>query len=120
MNRAAHAAAARGRRAESLAAWMLRLKGFSILARRLRLPAGEIDIVARRGRLLIFVEVKARADVAAAAESLRRRQRARIARAARAFMAARPAFADHAARFDAVLVGGLLPRHVPDAWRDDA
>jgi putative endonuclease len=112
--------AARGRRAEALGAWLLRLKGFAILARRLRLGPGEIDIVARRGRLVVFVEVKARADIDAAAAALRARQRARIARAARAFMAARPDLAGHAARFDAILVGGFLPRHLPDAWREDA
>jgi putative endonuclease len=50
-----------GRRAESLAAWWLRLKGWRILARRVRTPVGEIDLVARRGRTIAFVEVKARA-----------------------------------------------------------
>lgn len=121
MNRSARGAAARrrGRRAEMLAAWMLRLKGFAILARGLRLPAGEIDIVARRGRLVVFAEVKARADIAQAADALRRRQRARIVRAARCFLAARPDLDGCAARFDAILFGRMMPRHLPDAWRED-
>jgi putative endonuclease len=119
VSRAARGAAARrrGARAERLAVWLLRLKGYAILARDLRLPGGEIDIVARRGRVLVFVEVKARADIAAAAEALRRRQRARIVRAAAAFLARRPDLAGHDARFDAILFGRLLPRHVADAWR---
>jgi hypothetical protein len=50
----------RGRRAEWLAAWWLRLKGYRILARDLRTPVGEIDLIARRGRVLALVEVKAR------------------------------------------------------------
>ena len=68
MNR--HAAERRGRGAESLACWYLRLKGWRILARRARVPGGEVDIVARRGRILAFVEVKARATKEAAAFSL--------------------------------------------------
>ncbi len=49
-----------GRRAESLAAWWLRLKGWQVLAQRVRTPVGEVDLVARRGRTLAFIEVKAR------------------------------------------------------------
>src|SRR5438270_4507108 len=60
----------RGRGAETLACWYLRLKGWHILARRARVPGGEVDIVARRGRTLAFVEVKARASEAAAALAL--------------------------------------------------
>ena len=61
----------RGRRAENLASLYLRLKGWRILARRARVPGGEVDIVARRGRTLAFVEVKARGDEEAAAFALR-------------------------------------------------
>jgi len=120
VSRAARGAAARrrGRRAETLAAWLLRLKGFRILARDRREAGGEIDLVARRGRLLVFVEVKARADAGAAAEALRPAQRRRIVRAAQGYLARRPDLADLTLRFDAVLVGGFRPRHVADAWRD--
>src|SRR5919112_3932488 len=68
MNR--HAAEKRGRRAETLACWYLRLLGWRILARRARVPGGEVDIVARRRRTLAFIEVKARASEEAAAMSL--------------------------------------------------
>lgn len=113
------AARRRGRRAEILAALLLRLKGYRILARDRRSTLGEIDIVARRGRLLVFVEVKARRDEAEAADALHARQRQRIVRAARAYVAARPDLVGLSHRFDAILFGrGPWPRHVPDAWRD--
>ena len=65
-----HAAEKRGRRAEIMAAWWLRLHGWSILARRARVPGGEVDLVARRGQVLAFVEVKQRANEESAAWSL--------------------------------------------------
>jgi putative endonuclease len=102
-----------------LAAWRLRLAGWRILARNLRLPQGEIDIVARRGAVVAFVEVKTRAEVAIAVEAVTARQRWRIRRAAAAFLARRPELAGLVFRFDAILVVGLWPRHVPDAWQDD-
>ena len=108
----------RGRAAERLAAALLRLKGFSVLDRRFATPWGEIDIVARRGDLLVFVEVKRRPDRAAALEALSERQRARIARAAELFLRRRPALAHLRCRFDVVAVGGWgWPVHVTNAWR---
>ena len=99
---------------------MLRLKGFRLLARRYRCPVGEIDIVARRARLLIAVEVKARGDLATAAHAIDARQRKRIIRATDHFLAANPSYSDHRIRFDAILVApGKRPRHIPDAWRMD-
>jgi putative endonuclease len=113
------AALAAGRGAETWAAWALRVKGYRILARRLRHPAGEIDLIAKRGKLVAFVEVKARSDVAAAADAVSQRQRRRIRNAAEAFAASRPGLADCDFRFDLVLVTpGRWPRHIPDAWRD--
>lgn len=107
----------RGRLGEALAAWCLRLKGYRILARNLRLPAGEIDILATRGRVLAIIEVKTRADVADAAAALGAVQRARIARAAAQFIGARPRLARHRVRFDVMLVARGWPRHLRDAWR---
>ena len=60
----------RGRGAETLACWYLRLRGWRILARRARVPGGEVDIVARRGRILAFVEVKGRSSEESAAFAL--------------------------------------------------
>src|SRR5262249_8841638 len=73
--------------AESRAAAFLIAKGFRILAQRWRSPLGEIDIVARRRRLLVFAEVKARASLDEAAESVNERQRRRIAAAAEIWLA---------------------------------
>lgn len=106
-----------GHVAEWRAVWRLRLAGYSILARRYRTKLGEIDIVARRGGVLAFVEVKARARTRLAVEALGPRQFGRVARAASLFVARHPRYAAHSIRFDAVLVGGLWPRHLPDVWR---
>jgi putative endonuclease len=112
------AAYRRGRRSEALAVWLLRLKGYRILARGLRSHLGEIDIVAARGKTVVFVEVKARGEVAQAAEALSRRQQGRIVRATSAFLAQRPRLANHQVRFDVILLTpGALPRHIADAWR---
>lgn len=109
-----------GRLSEALAAWHLRLRGYRIVARGFRSAAGEIDIVACRGRVLAFVEVKARQDLGHAAEALRARQAGRIARAAGAFLQANPRFAAHDQRFDVMLVRPWrLPVHLADAWRPD-
>ena len=78
---------------------------------------GEIDIVARRGGVLAFVEVKARRDVTLAADALGGRQFGRVARAASLFVARHPHFAAHSVRFDAMLVSGFWPRHLPDVWQ---
>jgi putative endonuclease len=110
-----------GQVAEGLAAWHLRFRGYRIVERRFRSPQGEIDIVARRGRTLVFVEVKARQELGAAAEALRARQAGRIARAARAFVQARPGLGDFDQRFDVMLVRPWrMPVHIVDAWRPEA
>jgi len=103
--------------AESRAAAYLVAKGYRIAARRFRSPVGEVDIVARRGRVLVFVEVKARATLDAAAESLQQRQQRRIAAAAAAWLSLNPHDIDKDIRFDAVLVApGKIPRHIPAAF----
>ncbi len=111
-----------GHTAEWRAAWRLRLAGYTIVAQRYKTRLGEIDIVARRGNLLAFVEVKARADFDAATCALRPGQFGRVARAANLFLASHPRYAVCSVRFDAVLVAGPLwrkmwPRHLPDVWR---
>jgi putative endonuclease len=110
----------RGRFAEWLCLWHLRLRGWRILARGWRCPLGEIDILARRGRVLAIIEVKSRNQIDAAASALLPRQRRRIARAAEAFLLSRPDLARLDPRFDLMLVARLrLPRHWPGAWQVD-
>jgi putative endonuclease len=103
--------------AESRAAAFLIAKGFRILARRWRSPVGEIDIVARRRALLVFVEVKARETLDDAAWSVTERQRARIIAAAQVWLARFPDSRVQDIRFDAMLVApARLPRHIPAAF----
>jgi putative endonuclease len=114
------AAEKRGRRSETRAVVMLMLKGYRILGRRVRTKLGEIDLVAKApSGIICFVEVQARDDEAAALESLKPRQRDRIARAASLYLAARPALAENGVRFDVVTVSGLWPRHGRDVWRPE-
>ena len=103
--------------AESRAAAYLVVKGFRILARRWKSPLGELDIVARRRKLLIFVEVKARDTLEAAAESIDVRTQRRIAAAAQAWLATYPQPNVTDMRFDAMLVApGKIPRHIQGAF----
>jgi putative endonuclease len=109
-----------GLRAEVLAAFWLRLNGFRILARNYSAAGGEIDIVARRGRLVVFVEVKARPSVEAAQVAIDARKIARVSRAARFWLAANPSAMECALRGDALLVApGRFPRHVASAFELD-
>ena len=103
--------------AESRAAAWLIAHGFRILARRWKSPVGEIDVIAARRHLLVFVEVKARANLDDAAESVSEHQRRRIVAAAEAWLAAYPQPTIRDMRFDVILVApGKLPRHIPAAF----
>lgn len=111
---------ARGRRAETIAAWWLRLKGYSILARRVATPVGEIDLVAVRAGTLVFVEVKARAHFDQALLALNPAALHRVSRAARLLSGqyaarVRPV----AVRIDAVLVvPRRWPHHIEAVWQE--
>ncbi len=108
---------ARGTKAELLCRVVLRFKLYRILACRYKTPHGEIDIVAARGRTLVFIEVKARPDETTAAEAISMKQRERLARAADAFLASQPRFSSFTRRFDAMLVlPRRWPRHVENAF----
>ncbi|AHE57148.1 YraN family protein [Sphingomonas sanxanigenens] len=116
MTAARAAAEARGRRGETIAAWWLRLTGWSILARRVRTRGGEVDLVARRGRTVAFVEVKTRRtdaelDVAIDAHRLRR-----VAMAAE-MLGPRFARPGDAIRIDVMLIAPRKwPRHLKNVW----
>ena len=106
-----------GLSAESRAAAFLVAKGYRIVARRFKSPVGEIDIVARRRRSLVFVEVKAREKLDDAAEAVTPRQRRRIIAAAQAWLAAHPDDVTRDIRFDVMLVvPGRIPQHLQAAF----
>jgi putative endonuclease len=105
----------RGRVSEAFAAAVLIAKGYRILGRRVRTRAGEIDIIAVRGRRLAFVEVKRRLTREDAEAAVSARQAARIRRASDLWLARRPRYRGHVFAFDVILlVPGRLPRHIPD------
>ena len=132
-----------GRRAERIACWLLRLKGYRILAVNWRCPAGEVDILARRGQVLAAIEVKRRSGGLIAGESahdaalfaISPHQQARVARAAEVFMARRSDCQGLELRLDAITVTEPTsgpwarlaralhwgwPRHFPAAWHADS
>ncbi|MGH7072827.1 MAG: YraN family protein [Stellaceae bacterium] len=114
-------AARKGFTAEMVCVWLLRAKGYRILARRFRVPSGEIDIIARRGRSLVAVEVKARLRFDTGADAISSHQRRRVARALEHFIARRPDLARLDPRFDVMLVvPRRWPRHLRDAWRSQS
>jgi putative endonuclease len=111
----------RGRRAEQAASLLLRVKGYSILEQRFRSKRGEIDIIARRGKVTAFIEVKARKTIEDALYSLSATQRRRIEGAAEDWLKKtnfEAGISKASLRFDIiVVVAGGIPSHITDAWR---
>jgi putative endonuclease len=106
-----------GRRGENLAAWYLWLSGWRILAKRQRVGAGEVDLVARKGRTVAFIEVKWRSSRAALDQAIDARRLRRVARAAEA-LAPRFARGDDDIRIDVILLApGHWPRHMANVWQ---
>ena len=117
MSRKRRSAEARGRWAEWLAIVWLSAKGYRILDHRARTAAGEIDLVARRGEHVVFIEVKARARLEDALAATGPRQRGRIVRAAALWLSRHEAFRRFFPRYDLFLVvPGRLPVHYRAAW----
>jgi putative endonuclease len=113
MSDAKRAARAFGLRAETLATLWLRAQLFTILDRNYRVQGGEIDIVAQRGHLIVFVEVKARADLETAALAITPQKQRRIQRAVHHWLARHPRSTGCALRADAILIApGQLPRRI--------
>jgi putative endonuclease len=106
-----------GLHAEKLCRLALRLKFYRILAERYKTPVGEIDIIAARGNTVIAVEVKARASLDTAVESISPQQQARIARALQHYIMCTPRFAKADLRFDVMLATPFRwPTHIKNAW----
>jgi putative endonuclease len=114
MNR--QAAEKRGRRAENIAAWWLRLQGWRIVGQRVRNPRGEVDLVARRGKTLAFVEVKGRVKDADLATAIDAHRLKRVAAAAESLIGKYGVGAQNI-RIDVILVAPWrLPRHLVNVW----
>ncbi len=110
------AAENRGREGERRAAWWLWLRGWRILGRRVRTPAGEVDLVVRKGRLVAFVEVKTRATAGELDFAIDERRLARVAAAAE-YLMPRYAGPGDDIRVDVILIAPrTLPRHIENAW----
>ena len=112
------AAVQAGRRAVTAALWWLRAKGYRLVVRNYKCPLGEIDMIARKGHLLVFVEVKYRPDKARSQAAVSTHQWQRIARAAQYFAAHHRAFQTHKWGFDMVACAPRQwPHHIADCWR---
>lgn len=106
-----------GLQAEWLALLWLSAKGFRLLERRFGGKGGEIDLIMRRGRLVIFVEVKRRSRMEDALAAIIPGKQRFIAARVRQWLARNPWAMQHDLRMDAVFLAPLrLPRHVPDVF----
>ncbi len=112
-------AEARGRIAELIAAGLLLIKGYRILARRHRGPFGEIDLIAVRGRRLAFVEVKQRTSLQGATACVGAAQAERMGNAAERWLWSNARYREHRIGLDLIVMGvAMIPRHIPDALHD--
>jgi putative endonuclease len=109
-----------GRRGERIAAWYLWLKGWRVLAQRQKIGVGEVDLIARKGRTVAFIEVKWRSSDAALDSAIDARRLRRVARAAEA-LAPRFARPGDDLRIDVILIApGQWPRQIANAWQPGA
>lgn len=107
----------KGLMAELKAHAFLRLQGFEVLTKRFKTSVGEIDLVAKKGNLVIFVEVKLRKSRDIAAESIHIRNQQRVRRAAELYLQKYPEYNNCDLRFDAlVMAPGAWPDHITDAF----
>ncbi len=107
----------RGKWAEYIAAGWLICKGYRILAMRYKTPHGEVDIIARRGNIIAFIEVKARSSYDSAKLSITQRQRERIAHGASLFLKRRKRLSHLTPRYDIMaIIPRKWPKHVASAW----
>jgi len=111
-----------GHFAEKIALIFLWFKGYHLVAMNYVTGKGtgasEIDLIVKKRKTLIFVEVKKRQDLITSAEAITHKAQQRIARAAEAFLSTHPQYQAYQIRFDAILfANNFFPHHIPDAWR---
>lgn len=117
MKRSRRQAHSHGHRAETIALWFLRLKGYRLLAQRFKTPTGEVDLIMRRGDTTVFIEVKARATVDQSMFAVTPHQSRRIASAAAGYAMRDAKTATGFQRFDIVAVSSYLwPTHIQNAF----
>lgn len=117
MKRSREDAHAHGHRAESIALWYLRLKGYRLLAQRFKTPVGEVDLIMRKGDTTVFIEVKSRSTVDQSLYAVTPQQSRRIAQAASWYMARNGTATLNFQRFDIVAVPSYLwPTHIQNAF----
>ena len=108
----------RGRRAEMLAELVLLFRGFRVVARRFKTKAGEVDLIARRGDLVLMVEVKARASLTEAMDAVTPTALRRIEAAGDIWLGRQPDYGQLSIRYDLIAVlPRRWPRHVPSIWQ---
>jgi len=100
----------KGHKGEYLANWALRLKGYRIVASRFKTKSGEVDIIARRGKLILMVEVKARSTLEQAMDAVSTTALRRIEAAGDEWLAKQADYAKLSVRYDLMAV---LPRRWP-------
>ncbi|WP_271438745.1 YraN family protein [Pontixanthobacter luteolus] len=106
-----------GRDGERRAAMWLRMKGWSILGQRIKTPLGEIDLIARRGGVVAFIEVKWRKKAVDLDHAIDEYRLRRVASAVEA-VAHKYAADGEDIRVDVILLApGAFPRHIVNAWQ---
>ncbi len=105
-----------GKLAEYLACIWLFLKGYNIIATRYKNAFGEIDIIATKPSLLIFVEVKARKNFSESIPIMTLKQKKRIEAAAKIFLASHPSYLNYEFRFDLIIFKKFMPTHLINIW----
>ena len=121
MKRSRQQAHDHGHRAEVIALWFLRLKGYRLLAQRFKTSTGEVDLIMRKGDTTVFIEVKARATVDQSMFAVTPHQSRRIASAAATYATRDHKAAQGFQRFDIVAVPSYLwPTHIKNAFDGNA
>lgn len=101
---------------EIVAMLYLLIKGYKIIKTNYKTKLGEIDIIAKKNNVVVAVEVKKRTTIDLALEAISEKQKNRISSAFLYFLKVNPAYCNHNYRFDAILIAGIKPIHIKNAW----